>query len=417
MHLAALLATGPGPLDVRIEGAEGRAQLMVNGRPFVVKGAGASLEMLDELAAAGANTVRTWGVGEDTAAYLDRAHELGLKVVLGIWLRKEEDGFRYDKPADRVSQYLHALDAVQRFRHHPALLMWAVGNEMELGAPDERVWVDVENITRIFKRWDPGRPVMTVVADMWPEKMDAILRRSPSLDLLGINSYDGLPSLHQRMTRWTKPYLVTEYHFSNPAPIETGFSARLEPDSTTKARSLERNHLRDVMGRPGRSLGGFFFHWSPSTTQTASVHSPFLRTGEKLEAVDVLTRLWGGSKPDNAAPTLASATTQDSGRTWKVAMTDPDRDPVVMNWEVISEEHSRRFVGDFEQKMPIVRTGTTSGEVKLPADLADGSHRIFVIGRDGRGGAAVWNAPYLVRSGRIIRVGMWPQSPMPVEQS
>jgi hypothetical protein len=388
------LTLAASPVTELRQGPQGW-QLIHDGKPFVIKGAGASLDLLDELREAGANTVRTWGMGDDSQAFLDRAHSLGLKVIAGVWLRKDPD-FSYDDVSARRAQYSHAAEVVRKYKNHPAILMWAVGNEMELGAPDERVWNEVEHIARIFKRSDPNRPVMTVVADMWESKMKAILAHCPSIDLLGVNSYDGLPTLEGRMTDWKKPYVITEYAFSVPGgQKKTSFGLVEELNSTEKAASTKENTLRFVDGLPGRVLGGVFFHWSASSTQTASMHSAFLKTGEKLEVVDELTRLWKGEEPKNRAPLVESSRRLDEfGQSWEVLFADPDGDHLDLTLEIASEDPDKRFVGDFEQAQPVVQRIAVGSRFSLPAGLPAGRYRAYIIARDGQGGAAVWNHPF-----------------------
>ena len=69
-------------------------QLLRDGEPYLIRGAGGKTALL-ELAAAGGNSIRTWG-GDDIDALLDAAHELGLSVTVGIWLGHERHGFDYD---------------------------------------------------------------------------------------------------------------------------------------------------------------------------------------------------------------------------------------------------------------------------------------------------------------------------------
>ena len=107
-------------------------QILVDGEPYFVKGAGgdASKEVLVEV---GGNTFRTWGIGPETRKQLDEAQRLGLKVSVGIWLGHGRHGFDYDNPAEVQAQFDAAEQAVRELKDHPAILLWCVGNEMEVG--------------------------------------------------------------------------------------------------------------------------------------------------------------------------------------------------------------------------------------------------------------------------------------------
>ena len=70
------------PVKVELVRTADGWQLQRDGKPFFVKGAGGT-ERLDLLAAAGANSVRTWG-GDNLTPLLDEAQKNGLTVTVGI---------------------------------------------------------------------------------------------------------------------------------------------------------------------------------------------------------------------------------------------------------------------------------------------------------------------------------------------
>lgn len=104
--------------------------LMKNGKPFLIHGAGGS-DYFDVMAETGGNAIRTWGVGADTEAMLDRAHANGIAVTIGLWLGHERHGFDYSDEVQLERQRKEVEEAVRKFKDHPALLTWGLGNEME----------------------------------------------------------------------------------------------------------------------------------------------------------------------------------------------------------------------------------------------------------------------------------------------
>src|SRR5689334_15457135 len=119
------------PVRVQVVKADaGGWQLLRDGKPYFIKGGGGggSKECLARL---GGNSFRTWGVGDDTQRQLDLAQKLGLTVTLGIWLGHTTDGFNYNDPKQVAEQYERAREAIRRYKDHPAVLMWGIGNEME----------------------------------------------------------------------------------------------------------------------------------------------------------------------------------------------------------------------------------------------------------------------------------------------
>ncbi|MDX2065332.1 MAG: glycoside hydrolase family 2 TIM barrel-domain containing protein [Fimbriimonadaceae bacterium] len=406
--LATLLCnSGPAPAGpIRTEiirRPNGQYELRRAGKPMFVRGAGAQRE-LAKLRAAGANSIRTWGSGPDVDKLLDEAHSNGLSVCVGIWLGHKEHGFNYDDPKQVADQYAAAMRDVRRIRNHPAVLMWAVGNEMELAAPGAKTWQAVEQIAAAIQREDPNHPVISVVADMWPEKMADILKYAPSLDALGINSYGGLPTLASRMSAWKKPYFITEFQ----APIQqqaaqTPWKTPIEPSSTEKAAILARDYQRVIRAQPGRILGSYLFYWGKSSVATASWFDTFLRSGEKLAAVDEIQRAWTGKYPANRAPAIALRTPVSSsglaaGTSVPLTFTvrDPDGDPVSVKYEVLSDDPKKRFVGDFEKEMKRFGKGVARSPLSVRVPSEAGPYRVVIVARDGKGSAAAASWPFMV---------------------
>lgn len=394
--LSSLFQTVDKPSIVRLIESKSGFQLTRNGKPFYIKGVGGQ-KNLDELREAGGNAIRTWGIDDKTVELFDRAHKAGIVVQGGFWLAKAGDGgFSYNNPADRQKQFEYIQKYVRKFKNHPALLTWAVGNEMELGLPKDQVenmWMHVDEIAKMMKTEDPGRPVMSVVADMWPEKMGAILKYTTHLDLLGINSYGGLPTLHERMVKWKKPYVITEFQHANPTNGEgQPLNLPVELSSTEKAKVCREHYQKGIAAFPNRVLGSFGFYWDPSVTQISSWYNMHLKTGEKLESVDVLQKQWTGKFPKLRCPQINQ--TKDLGnRNYEISVSSPSKLPLKYELQVISED-KERFVGDFEMDLGVAWKGEVKPKFALPTDLPSGRYRAYFIARDSKGGAAVWNTVY-----------------------
>ena len=167
-------ATAPAALavSVKIVSAPGGGwNLTRNGEPYVVRGAGGDgrLELLREL---GGSTIRTWGVEQldrrvAGRTLLDRCQDLGITVMAGIWVQHERHGFDYSDPVQLRRQREEVRAAVRKFKDHPAILVWGLGNEMEgpsADGRDPRIWRELEELARIVKEEDPDHPVCTVIA-------------------------------------------------------------------------------------------------------------------------------------------------------------------------------------------------------------------------------------------------------------
>src|SRR5688572_29495529 len=140
--------------------------LLRDGQPFLIKGAGggASKQLLADL---GGNSFRTWGT-DNLDAQLEEAERLGLAVTVGIWMGHERHGFNYSDAAQVRAQLEKAKAAIEKYKDHPAILMWAVGNEMEGYEKGDKpeIWRTVNDVAKLAKTIDPSRPTMTVIAEV-----------------------------------------------------------------------------------------------------------------------------------------------------------------------------------------------------------------------------------------------------------
>ena len=124
------------PVEVVLR-ADGSWQLERGGAPFFVKGAGGDGSM-EALAAAGGNALRTWS-SDRGRAVLDSAQAHGLVVMMGLWMGHERHGFNYSDDWARQDQLERFRKVVRELKDHPALLMWGVGNEVDLFYSDLNV--------------------------------------------------------------------------------------------------------------------------------------------------------------------------------------------------------------------------------------------------------------------------------------
>ena len=132
---------------------DGNWQLQVNGKPFDVKGVTFGYDKdtssydsyFKDLKFLGVNTIRTWATGKNTKTLLDAAEANGVKVMLGIWMRhgmpgmEDDDTFNYlQNTKGKETMFINALNVVNTYKNHPAILTWGVGNEVYLNtATDE----------------------------------------------------------------------------------------------------------------------------------------------------------------------------------------------------------------------------------------------------------------------------------------
>ena len=226
-------------------------QLLRGGEPYFIRGAGGD-GSLEQLAAAGANSVRTWGA-DDIGARLDAAHALGLSVTVGIWLGHERHGFDYGDETQVREQLERARQTVLRYKDHPAVLLWGIGNEMEgFGAGDNpAIWTAVNDIAAMVKKLDPRHPTMTVTAELGGGRIDGVQKLCPAIDIHGINSYGGALSWPSVTGPAARPSPTCSPSSGRPGSWEIPRTTGARPSS----RRARRRRLLPSQLRAGRARG------------------------------------------------------------------------------------------------------------------------------------------------------------------
>ncbi len=408
---------GAEAIKVELKKTEEGWQLLRGGQPFFIKGAGgdASLELL---AAAGGNSVRTWGA-DGADKILDEAHALGLTVTLGIWLGHERHGFDYSDEAQVREQFENARETVLRYRDHPALLLWGVGNEME-GFEDgdnPLIWKAVNDIAAMIRELDPNHPTMTVTAFVHGERIDYIHRQSPAIDIHGVNAYGGAQVIPEQLRKGgaTKPFVLTEFGPVGPWEMpKTDWGAPFEQTSTQKASFYRESYEKGIAAAPGLALGSYAFLWGHKMEASATWFGMFLDDGSPTAAVDVMTEIWSGKPPENLAPvvgpgiSLEGETQLEPGAELDVRaeVQDPEGGPVRTRWVLRPEAGEHLTGGDFRPNLPdidgaILDSGPDGARVRVPDE--PGSYRLFLYAWDEAGKAATANVPLLVKGKPVKR--------------
>ncbi len=414
-------------VKTQIVARPGGFQLMRDGKPYLIKGAGGDGPKA-MLKAAGANSFRTWGA-DSLEKQLDEAQQLGLTVTIGIWLGHKEQGFNYDDPKAVADQVATAEAAIDRYKNHPAVLMWGIGNEMEgyESTTNPKMWQAVQDIAAYAHKVDPNHPTMTVVAEIGGEKVASLNKYCPDIDVVGINSYAGAQSLPQRYKAagGTKPYVITE--FGPPGTWEmkkNPWGAVAEPTSTEKADWYRKTYEKAIAGEP-LSLGGYAFTWGNKQEASATWFGMLLHDGTRLGPVDAMTEAWTGHEPANRVPQIESIKLDTPEKTAPEATvkasltaTDPEKDPLKVDW-VLQYDPMSESVGGVTQATPpsfpdAIQTASNS-EVTLKMPKYGGAYRLFAFVRDGKGGGAVANLPLFVEGGEKGPEGAVQKAQLPLE--
>lgn len=413
-----------GPRQVEIRETNAGYELLVDGEPFFIQGAGLEFGDVEALAAHGGNSFRTWRTdnGEQTGQeVLDEAAANGLLVTMGLEIAREREGegrgyfgFDYDDEAAVAEQLERVRAEVLKYKDHPALIIWGIGNELNLGATNPKVWDAVNEISEMIHEVDPNHLTTTMLAGIGPELAEDIRTRAPDLDLLSIQMYADIEDLQQRVadSGWEGPYMVTEWgatgHWESDS---TAWGAPIENHSSRKADLYRQRYEDAILAERDQLVGSYVFLWGQKQERTPTWYGMFMPTGETTESVDVMQYVWTGEWPNNRAPrieapTLDGRTATDDIRLQpgqsvpaQIAATDPEGDPLRYVWEVRREQTVLSHGGDDEpetEALPGLAAPTDAPETTMTAPEEPGAYRLFVSIYDGAGSAAHANLPFYV---------------------
>ncbi len=415
-----------GPARMELRHVDGRYELFKDGEPFYIHGAGLEFGDIERLAEHGANSFRTWRTdnGRDTGEeVLRRAQEAGLAVTMGLEIAREREGegrgifgFDYDDE-EAVAEQLERIRAeVMQYKDHPALIIWGIGNELNLGSTNPRVWDAVNEISEMIHEIDPNHLTTTMLAGIWGELAHDVKTRAPDLDLISIQMYADIENLPRYIEEigWDGPFMVTEWgatgHWEVPS---TPWGAPLENNSSVKADDYLRRYRTVIEAMRDQCVGSYVFLWGQKQERTPTWYGMFLPTGEETETVDAMHYVWNGAWPENRSPRLEQMLLNGQeapagiylspGESYPalVASTDPDGDALRYAWEVRRESTAQSEGGDDEEapeEMANALDRADTPEVTLTAPAEEGAYRLFVYVYDGAGHAAHANIPFYVGS-------------------
>jgi hypothetical protein len=402
-----------GPLKVTVSRTASGYELLRGGKPYFVKGAGGS-QYPERIAAYGGNSIRTWGTA-DAPKVLAAANKNHLTVMLGLDVARERHGFDYDD-ASSVADQLEKIKAeVLKYKDDPAVLVWGIGNELNLDYTNPKVWDAVNDIAKMIHKLDPNHPTSTVLAGVGKREVAYIMARCPAVDILSINTYAGLATLPKQVREagWQGPYLVAEWgptgHWEGP---QTPWKASVEETSSQKAAVYQSRYEASVLKDRAHCLGSYVFLWGQKQERTPTWYGLFTEKGEETEVMDVLQYEWSGRWPQNRAPHISSllldgkaatdGVTLNPGQSYPVVAvaTDPNRDPLTYQWELLPESTDLKQGGDRESRpAPVAGSLPTGakGQTTLTAPAQSGAYRLFIYTHDGHGNVATGNVPFLVQ--------------------
>ena len=400
-------------VKVEVVNQGGAWTFLRDGKPYYVKGAGGHVH-LDKLVEIGGNSIRTWSL-DNAKEYLDEAHERGLTVMMGLWMGHERHGFDYNNEKAVRQQLEYFKTKVKELKNHPALLMWGIGNEVDLFYSNTKVWDAVQDVAAMIHREDPNHPTSTVTAGLDSMEVQLIKQKAPDIDVYCVNTYGDLASALKNIQSfgWNGPYMITEWGPNGHWEVsKTPWNVPLEQTSSEKAQSYyERYQL--IENRKSHCLGSYLFLWGQKQETTTTWYGVFDKKGNATEALNIMHRYWTNGEPVNRAPIVGDVGAvvdgtlkrhyqleeTDQSVLFRIQLEDPDNDNLKVVWKLIPESTDIKAGGDQEKEPTeifgaITKTSLTEAKLKLPD--SPGAYRVYVFVYDRNGHVAYGNVPIYV---------------------
>ncbi len=408
-------------IPVEIIEESGKYTLYRGGQEYFIKGAGGQV-YLDRVKEYGGNSIRLWSTrdsqesGKTVQEILDEAHSYGLTVTLGLWVTHPRHDQDFYGDPEKVNAQLEGFrEDVLKYKDHPALLMWAVGNEVHLNTDDTRVWDAVGDIAEMIKLEDSLHPVTTITANINSTIVNNIKNKAPEIDLLGVNAYgNDLLTIPEKIRNsgWYKAWFMGEFGPVNHWQVSgTPWGAKFEPLNTQKADTYKAAY-EVLRNDTAFCVGSYVFKWGWKWQRTYSWINLFTKEGLETEAVDVMHYMWRGSWPENRAPQAekillngeipGNADTLSPSGIYSASVNtyDPDNDKLIYDWVLYEEGRSSASGGDAETEPPkyedfILEHYDDSIVFQLP-DMA-GPFRLYVFVKDTAQNVGISNFPFYIR--------------------
>ncbi len=244
----------------------------------------ADIGLLKEMNATTVYTFLDFGTTSEGLAVLDALYKQGIMAIITV----DNDG---------NDDHATITEVVTAYKDHPAVLMWAIGNEWNINyfhgkygdpdAPDTAMLQAAaeanENAAQLVKSLDPFHPVASIMGEISMDNRQPLFPESgllstweivnticPSVDIWGANIYRG-DNFGTLFDQWQsvsdKPFFLSEfgtdsyYTINDQQPI-TGYPS--EPDQADFLNSLLSELLYTISAYDPDQvcLGGTVFEWN-----------------------------------------------------------------------------------------------------------------------------------------------------------
>src|SRR5690606_41215403 len=194
--------------------------------------------------------------------------ENNLAVIVGLPIYNSDYTSFYNDEKKVKKQFNDYKSLVNRYKQHPALLMWCLGNELDFPYKPSynNFYKAFNNITDMIHTDDPDHPVMTTVLN-FNKKYILNLQLRCDIDLISFNIFSRIDFLKDELKDaslfWKGPFMLAEWGVNGPwqGTPQTAWGAFIENTSTKNAEHYLERYQKHMPIDDGRFLGSFVFYW------------------------------------------------------------------------------------------------------------------------------------------------------------
>jgi hypothetical protein len=392
-------------------------QLYRNGKPFYIRGASGNSHF-KELADIGGNTIRIYDT-INIKNILDEAQKNNIAVIVDLYMPKFNEGNNKYLNDEKNEILIKGIqNFIIKYRRHPALLMWNLGNELKypLVFRKNNFINTFNDLINIIHKEDPDHPVSTTVFSM--NEFYAIYINSPQLDVIGFNVFGAIKGLIAKLNNLSNfiepvPYFISEWGCSGPWEQEKNiWAASYEPSSRKKNEQVKERY--DAFLIPNRQcLGNLIFYWGQKQENTPTWFSIFDDEGRKSQTYYELKNLWNNKSSElDRIPQLRHILIDkklakdtliyiaNETKNAEVILTGEVDTTYRYKWEIYEEDWTYG-TGAYSKKRKVKRIDGQFDHfekncVSFRVPSIEGPYRIFVYVYDRNGNFATANTPFYV---------------------
>ncbi len=405
---------------VYINENEENFDIIRNGKIFHIKGASGN-KYLKELSSIGGNTIRVYDT-TNLGAILNKAKLNDIAVIIDLYVPKyidnENYGYDYYSSSERRSKLIHnTKELVNKYKNHPALLFWNLGNEVDYPLVlRKNNFIDTFNkLIDVIHDTDPNHPVTTSI--IRKKEIFSILFHSPQLDLIGFNIFGNLKNLKSDIKiayLLAKPFPYYLSEFANNGPWEEQFTSWQVPIEQTATKKAEQyNDQYELYIKPDqKSLGSLAFYWGSKQEYTHTWYSIFDEKGRKSQTYYALESAWNNKKYEgsNSTVKIKHILIDDKGakddliykpnatKSATLYLEDEVDSTYTYKWNIYKEKWHENNSIDVINK-PLLDSDTLNNRKRsftFKTPLDEGPYRLFVDVYDNKGNFSSCNAPFYV---------------------